>query len=178
MGEGEARLLAERLLAAALPRRWRHVQAVAAEAARLCEGLTIARGSVIAAAWLHDIGYAPTVAVTGFHPLDGARYLRTHGWDDEVCRLVAHHSDATHQADPAGVGGQLRAEFAEIGGPARDILWAADATTGPNGERFSLDERISEISDRYGVDHQVTRAMAASRDALAGAIARVTAMSH
>ena len=29
-----------------------------------------------AAAWLHDIGYAPAVDDTGFHPLDGARYLR------------------------------------------------------------------------------------------------------
>jgi hypothetical protein len=32
----------------------------------------------VAAAWLHDIGYAPAIAEsgTGFHPLDGARYLR------------------------------------------------------------------------------------------------------
>jgi HD superfamily phosphodiesterase len=29
-----------------------------------------------AAAWLHDIGYSPEIAVSGFHPLDGARYLR------------------------------------------------------------------------------------------------------
>jgi hypothetical protein len=29
-----------------------------------------------AAAWLHDIGYAPGLAVTGLHALDGARYLR------------------------------------------------------------------------------------------------------
>jgi len=24
-----------------------------------------------AAAWLHDIGYAPDLVVSGFHPLDG-----------------------------------------------------------------------------------------------------------
>jgi DNA-binding Xre family transcriptional regulator len=29
-----------------------------------------------AAAWLHDIGYAPDLIVTGLHALDGARYLR------------------------------------------------------------------------------------------------------
>jgi HD superfamily phosphodiesterase len=38
-----------------------------------------------AAAVLHAIGYSPDLAKTGFHPLDGARYLRdiatlTSGW--------------------------------------------------------------------------------------------------
>jgi hypothetical protein len=30
---------------------------------------------LVSAALLHDIGYAPDLAMTGFHPLDGARYL-------------------------------------------------------------------------------------------------------
>ena len=29
------------------------------------------RSVLVDAAWLHDIGYAPTVRRTGFHPLDG-----------------------------------------------------------------------------------------------------------
>jgi hypothetical protein len=29
-----------------------------------------------AAAWLHDIGYAPGLVTSGLHRLDGARYLR------------------------------------------------------------------------------------------------------
>jgi hypothetical protein len=29
------------------------------------------RPVLIAAAWLHDIGYAPGLPETGFHPLDG-----------------------------------------------------------------------------------------------------------
>ncbi|WP_406239339.1 hypothetical protein [Nocardia sp. NBC_01009] len=28
------------------------------------------------AAWLHDIGYAPDIARIGFHPVDGAEFLR------------------------------------------------------------------------------------------------------
>jgi predicted hydrolase (HD superfamily) len=36
-----------------------------------------------AAAMLHDIGYTPSLATTGFHPLDGARYLRDHIAADE-----------------------------------------------------------------------------------------------
>jgi hypothetical protein len=36
-----------------------------------------------AAAMLHDIGYTPSLATTGFHPFDGARYLRDHIAADE-----------------------------------------------------------------------------------------------
>ena len=47
---------------------------------------------LVAAAVLHDVGYAPTVALTGFHPLDDARYLAGLGASDrdrevnEQCR--------------------------------------------------------------------------------------------
>lgn len=175
MGEDDARALAEQLLAATLPRRWKHVEAVAAEASRLCDELEVDRYAVVSAAWLHDIGYAPTVVNTGFHPLDGARHLRTHGWDDLICRLVAHHTDAAAQGDVQGLGVELRSEFPEVDGLERDVLWAADATTGPDGERLTLDERIREITSRYGEDHPVAQAMIASTDALRGAIARVGA---
>jgi|SRR5580765_3637002 len=177
MSEAGARALASQLLAEELSRRWRHVQAVAAESARLCSVVRLDPAVVVRAAWLHDIGYAAEVANTRFHPLDGARYLRAHGWDDEVCRLVAHHTAAATQVPTRELGDQLRTEFAEVDGLARDVLWTADATTGPNGERFTLDERISEIATRYGDEHPVTLAMIASRSALAAAIARVAAAS-
>ncbi|KWW98982.1 hypothetical protein LI90_612 [Carbonactinospora thermoautotrophica] len=38
----------------------------------------------------NDIGYSPELVATGFHPLDGARYLRAAHVDEH--RLVAHHS--------------------------------------------------------------------------------------
>jgi predicted hydrolase (HD superfamily) len=47
-----------------------------------------------AAAWLHDNGYAPDLSESGFHPLDGARYLRGRGCSDRMCNLVAYHSSA------------------------------------------------------------------------------------
>jgi putative nucleotidyltransferase with HDIG domain len=117
--EDEARGTAEQLLGAVLPQRWRHVQEVAPEAGRLCDGLHVDRRVVVCAAWLHDVGYARALAPTGFHPLDGARYLRSHGWDDAICRLVAHHTDAASQATARGGGDQLREEFAPTG--SRDL---------------------------------------------------------
>lgn len=178
MSEVEARELARRLLARELPRRWTHVQAVAATASRLCERLHVDRDLVVSASWLHDIGYATGLGDTGFHPLDGSRYLRANGWDDAVCCLVAHHTDAASQAPSREVGDQLRAEFDDAGGLERDVLWTADCTTGPNGEVFSLAERIDEIAARYGPDDLVTLRMVASRPALESAIERVEAASR
>ncbi|MGH3588381.1 MAG: HD domain-containing protein, partial [Pseudonocardia sp.] len=69
-----ARDLARSLLERELPVRWAHSRGVAGQAVALGR-LVPAHADVLeAAAWLHDIGYASPLAVTGFHPLDGARY--------------------------------------------------------------------------------------------------------
>ena len=68
--------LARTLLAETLPRRWSHVQGVAARARALAPSLGADAELIEAAAWLHDIGYLPELADTGLHGLDGARYLR------------------------------------------------------------------------------------------------------
>src|SRR5262245_43851273 len=82
-----AESLARRLFA---PRalRLRHTRGVAKRAATL-GALLGARDLdvLVAAAWLHDVGYTPTARKTGFHPLDGARYLRMLGWEERVCGL-------------------------------------------------------------------------------------------
>ena len=65
--------LAQTLLQLPLPRRWAHIQ-VAARARSLAPALGADADLLEAAAWLHDIGYAPGLAATGLHALDGARY--------------------------------------------------------------------------------------------------------
>jgi putative nucleotidyltransferase with HDIG domain len=96
----------ELLLAEPLPRRWAHTKGVAAKAQSLAVILDEHAELVTAAAWLHDIGYAPATAATGFHPLDGARYLRDvcHA-DMRLCRLVANHSCAMIEARGRGLAG-------------------------------------------------------------------------
>src|SRR5436305_14553966 len=87
--------VAQTLLQDSLPRRWTHVQGVAAQARSLAPVLGADADLLEAAAWLHDIGYAPSLVTTGFHPLDGARYLRdAQHADAMLCRLVAHPSCA------------------------------------------------------------------------------------
>src|SRR5580700_8331135 len=90
---------ARTILETPLPRRWAHSQGVAAQARSLAPILGRDADLLVAAAFLHDIGYAPDLIDTGFHPLDGARYLSdTVQASDTLCRLVAHHSCALIEA--------------------------------------------------------------------------------
>jgi hypothetical protein len=159
----DARTLADRHLAGRLPRRWRHVQAVAAQAERVADSLGFRDGTLVAAAWLHDIGYGPDLVETGFHPLDGGRYLRRAGVDDRLARLVAHHSCAVYEARVRGLERELLAEFGREESPTADALVYCDMTTGPVGESVGFIERMDEIEQRYGPGHEVTRALQLSR---------------
>ena len=154
---GEAKELAQSKLARSLPRRWRHVKAVAAQARHVCHRLGGSSDLLVAAAWLHDIGYAPDLVDTGFHPLDGARYLRQAGVDEPLVSLVAYHSYAEIEADVRGLRTVLTAEFS----PGDPLMTAAlcysDMTTGPDGEHVQVADRLVEIRGRYGPDDPVTR---------------------
>jgi len=69
--------------------RWTHTTEVAQQAARVSAVLPESdRDVLVAAAYLHDVGYAPQVAKSGFHALDGAIGLRELGVDYRVCCLV------------------------------------------------------------------------------------------
>src|ERR671915_2005335 len=108
--------IARELLEQPLPRRWAHTQGVARKARTLAPILGDDVALLEAAAWLHDIGYSPQIAVTGFHPLDGARYLRDVTCaDDVVCRLVAGHSCAVIEAEQRGLAEELSREFPPVG---------------------------------------------------------------
>ncbi|WP_242900668.1 HD domain-containing protein [Actinomadura terrae] len=158
-----ARELARKHLETALPRRWAHTQGVARQARTLVPILGDKADLLEAAAWLHDIGYAPDLVDTGFHPLDGARYLRdTHQADDHLCRLVAHHSCALIEARERGLADELTEEFCTQPPPLNDSLVYCDMTTGPDGRLLTVEQRIAEILDRYKQDQSVTRAVTAA----------------
>jgi hypothetical protein len=148
--------LAEAKLAASLPRRWRHVRSVARRARWVGKQLSLSE-DLVAAAWLHDIGYAPDLVETGFHPLDGARYLRQMGIDGQVVSLVAYHSCAPIEADVRGLGAELASEFLLADSLLTDVLLYCDMTTGPGGDYVRPADRLVEIRGRYGPDHEVTR---------------------
>ncbi len=148
--------------------RWQHVRQVAEQARRVTKAVLPAdRDLLVAAAYLHDVGYAPALAVTGFHPLDGARWVRDHGPGGRLARLIAHHSCAIYEARVRGFLDALLAEFEPEESATYDALVFCDMTTGPTGRTVSFEERISEIFERYGPDHEVSHALKLSRDRLA-----------
>ncbi|MFC8527126.1 HD domain-containing protein [Nocardia sp. NPDC057227] len=158
-----------------LPRRWAHTRGVAAAATALADRLDCDGDLLVASAVLHDIGYAPRIAVTGFHPLDGARFLRDeHRAGDSMVRLVANHSCALLEAEERGLSNELASEF-----PAPDDELLADAliycdmTTTPDGTTTTPAERIGEIVGRYGLDSIVGRFIRRAEPTILAAAARI-----
>jgi hypothetical protein len=131
---------------------------------------------VESAAWLHDIGHAASVATTGFHALDGARFLVTMGADTRLVSLVAYHSGAEFEAEERG----LESELAQYDWPdplPLDVLTFADMTTSVIGERVSVSERVLDIFTRYDGDHPVHRATLRSQIVLVESVQRVAMRS-
>jgi predicted hydrolase (HD superfamily) len=165
--------LARKLLEHPLPRRWAHVQGVAARARSIAIAFGADAGLLEAAAWLHDIGYSPELAKTGFHPLDGARYLRdAEQADPLLCRLVANHSCAILEASERGLADELSSEFPPADLVLNDALAYCDLTTTPDGFAVSVQDRISEIAERYGPEDIVTRFIRKAEPHLISSVAR------
>ncbi len=69
------------------------------------------RDLLVAAAWLHDIGYAPPIGHLRFHPVDGARFLEAQEAPERLCALVAHHSCARYEAEERGLTAELAGDI-------------------------------------------------------------------
>ncbi|MGP3924772.1 HD domain-containing protein [Streptomyces sp. 8N616] len=166
--------LAESLLAEPLPRRWAHSLGVAERARSLQPILGEDADLMEAAAVLHDIGYSPGIAVTGFHPLDGARFLRDQeAMDERVVRLVAHHSCALLEAEERGLRGELESEFELERAALVDALIFCDMTTTPDGGSTTSQGRLAEIGSRYGPDTIVGRFIQRAAPEIHAAVRRV-----
>ena|SRR5579884_866423 len=132
--------------------RWIHTLGVVERARRVGPTLfpTGEANMLAAAAYLHDIGYSPVLQRTGFHPLDGARFLRSKG-HERLARLVARHTGARFEARERGLADEL-AEF----GPERSLVASAltycDLTTSPHGHQIESVNRLAEITSRYGTE--------------------------
>jgi putative nucleotidyltransferase with HDIG domain len=164
---------ARAILQTPLPRRWAHTLGVAAQARSLAPILGADRDLLTAAALLHDIGYAPDLIDTGFHPLDGARYLSdTVQASDVLCRLVAHHSCALIEAAERGLAAQLSPEFEPATAELTDALIYCDMTAGPDGQHMHVDQRLADIRARYGPGDPVSRALVRSAPLLTEAVVR------
>ncbi|MFD7062496.1 HD domain-containing protein [Streptomyces sp. NPDC059906] len=170
--------IAEAELRELLPRRWLHSRGVAGRAEELGRLLRMDAELLTAAAILHDVGYAPRLAITGFHPLDGARFLRDeHGAGEQLTRLVANHSFALLEAEERGLREALATEFPLSDDPLLvDALVYCDMTTTPDGGRTTARGRVTEIVGRYGADSVVGRFIRRAAPEIFSSVERIEAV--
>ncbi len=153
----EARLLARNMLAGE-GTRWPHVRTAGFVATRLATLFDDDEAALLlAAATLHDIGYAIQIAQTGFHPLDGALFLQSEGLPDRLAALVAHHSQAALTAPLRGVP-DLAEQFPQEQSLLADALVYADMHAAPDGRIVGTEWRLTDIARRHPGSYQDARA--------------------
>ncbi|MBV9228374.1 MAG: HD domain-containing protein [Chloroflexi bacterium] len=157
---------------APLGNRWLHVQGVVRQAYQVSKILNENDCPyLIAAAYLHDIGYAPSLKKTNFHPLDGAYYIRSFG-HERLASLVAHHFQARIEAELLGCTQDLD-KFPREYSLLADALDYCDCTTGPTGIAVSWEERANEIQTRYTENSVAVQSLHKAKPYLTLAITRV-----
>ncbi len=141
--------------------RWAHTCGVAQVAADVAARIRDLDGDLlVAAAWVHDIGYAPSLARSGFHHLDGAAALAAKG-ELELAGLVAHHTSGDAEAEARGLTTQLQSFDAPSELMAAALAYC-DLHADPRGVPTELDRRVAEVEVRYGPRHPVTRGLLAA----------------
>ncbi len=158
-------------LLSSLPDRWAHTQTAAAQAEQAASTVAATdRDLLLAAAWLHDIGYAAPLNDTGFHPVDGARYLRGLGAPMRLAALVAHHSEAELLAEARGLLDELE-PFPRERSSVADALSYADMSAGPTGQRMTITARLADIRARHAAEPPRLKAARIRREPLLRAAA-------
>jgi putative nucleotidyltransferase with HDIG domain len=135
--------------------RLAHSLQAAMQARRVLAAVSTADADLlVSAALLHDIGYAPALRQTGFHPIDGARFLLRLGAPTRLAALVAHHSESRLLAEAVGLLAPL-SSFLREEGPVTDALTYADMTAGPTGAPMTIADRLADIAARHANEDPV-----------------------
>ena len=127
--------------------RYKHMIAVANKMKQLAEqhkDFKINPNDAFTLGLLHDIGYEFTNEIVN-HANIGGECLREQGY--KYWKEIKYH-------------GIIQTDYIS---PQLQLLNYVDITTGPQGQDFSIKERIEEISKRYGensVQHQTVLAVA------------------
>ncbi len=167
--------LASSLLKDNLPSRLQHVRATSRRASVMHYLSNGRQRLLVVSGLLHDVGYAPDLVETGFHPIDGARFLQEDGWDKAIVNLVAHHSCAAIEAERRALLGELNGRFPRNDSLPHDELCFCDMTTGPAGQLVTVEQRLADIKERYGDGSIVGDSIALAEPELLASVYRVQA---
>jgi HD superfamily phosphodiesterase len=130
-------------------------------------GLRLDAPTVRCAALVHDIGYLDRAKRTGFHPVDGYRFLYEHGAEALARRIVGHSSSP----EEAGLLGLLLPE--PLDDLAARLVTYWDMQVKQGGEIVGYEERYRDILGRYGEDSVVGQAHRLARPRIRGILTHV-----
>lgn len=119
------------------------------------------------AALVHDIGYLDQAKQTGFHPLDGYRFLCAHGAEALARRIVAH-SSSPEEARLLGL--RLPESLEDV---AAKLVTYWDMQVKQGGDIVGYEDRIRDILERYGADSVVGQAHRLARPRISRILAEV-----
>lgn len=144
--------------------RWLHAQGAADAARRVLPSIDPAdHDLLIAAAWLHDVGFGHPNPPTGLHSLDGAYLLRDQGWPERLVALVAHHSEARYTAAAMDLLAELNT-FDRERGPVADGLVYADMSSSTDGQPVTVNLRLTDLRYRHSEDDMPMRVALSARE--------------
>ena len=157
-----------------LGNRWLHVQGAVTVAQWLSPTISnpVERSYLLAAVYLHDIGYSPSLATLGFHPIDGACFVLNAIGDRRLAALVAHHSGARFEARLRDFGKAL-SPFPREQSAVAEYLNYVDMHSGVCGQICTLIERRADIERRYPPENVVIRSFRSAYPSLKQDVARV-----
>ena len=129
---------------------------------------------------VHDIGYLPEVQSfvrsskvykdTGWHPIDGANFLRLRG-EQELAQYIEGHGNSLEVA----VAEHLPL-FEPSGHIIAKIVTFCDSQTGPTGERISYSERLKDIAARHGAQSVAVKAHFAAQPRVSKIIEEISGL--
>lgn len=156
-------------------RRWRHTEAVAGVARWLAQYLPWSEGgTLVEAAYLHDIGYSPSSHIPGsILSTVPATYSPsgTLGWLPSSLTTPEPRYEATvrgHEHD-------LEA-FDDEASAVSSALASCDLTTRPDGQPMTPQQRLLDVGSRYGEDSPVTNGLHAAWPELTDTVAQIEAL--
>gem|GEM_PF-1978370 len=165
------------------PLRCEHILAVADRAVQVCDTLLNHRHvncclkETECAALLHDIGYLPEISTlleqateyhpTGWHPVDGANFLRYRG-EHRLATLIEGHGHSPEVSKLRGL-----APMTVSNDIVAMIITYCDVQTDPNGIPVSYMERLNEIGERKGLESQEYKAHLLARNRIETIISKI-----
>ena len=147
--------------------RFKHILGVVEEMKMLLEKVEMGehiKEELIEAAYLHDIGYSEKLLKTGYHPLDGALYCIKENYSSGIIAAVMFHSGALEDVkrnfpDLLDIYLKHYSKLNEKDQLYIDLVTYCDLHRSSLGIKVTFEERMNEIFQRYGEDHNVSLTM-------------------